>query len=103
MEVRILENVEAFIAALDTRDRGASMDLLDLLESYGHAIRPPYSKRIRGPIFELRAHGDTDIRLLYAYRRGYALVLVAFRKKSQTLPERHLRNAERRLGAFDAI
>ena len=70
---------------LDRETRDHITHLIDLLKAYGAEIRMPYSKPIGGGIFELRAVGKTNVRLLYCFHNDSAIILHLIVKKQNKL------------------
>lgn len=93
--------VERFIANLDPATYAKSLRMIGLLEKFGDQIRPPYSKKIHEKTFELRIRGKQEVRILYSFWRGTAVLLHAFFKKTQTVPARDIALAKKRLGQLD--
>lgn len=95
------DEVERFIADLDPATYAKSLRMIDLLEKFGHQIRPPYSKKIHEKIFELRIRGQQEVRILYSFWRGTAILLHAFFKKTQAVPTKEIALAKNRLNKLD--
>jgi len=59
----------------------------------------PYSRSLGDGLFEVRPHGTEGIgRAFYCYHDGKRIVILhAFVKKTQEMPERELRLARKRL------
>ena len=47
-------------------------------------------------LFELRTHGEQEIRILYAFHRDTSVLLHGFIKKSQRLPQKEMKVAEKK-------
>jgi phage-related protein len=73
--------------------------LTELLLEHGPALRMPYSRAFGDGLFELRPRGRAGIaRAVYCFRQGMrVIVLHAFIKKTQQIPERELNLARKRL------
>lgn len=72
------------------------------LEANGpHDLPPKMAKKIDGKLWELRVKGETGIAraLYFTVHPRRAIVVSAFVKKSQKLPERELAKAEARMKA----
>ena len=70
---------------------------IELLEKYGQNLRFPHSKKVGEGVFELRILGHRSLRILFGFEHGGAVILQAFFKKSQRIPNREIRLAEKRL------
>ena len=80
---------------------GKILQIIHMLEEFGRDLPFPYSSQIEGKMPELRAHyGKTHYRLLYYgdVRRGFIL-LHAFTKRTERIPEKEKRIARQRLQA----
>lgn len=77
--------------------------LLDLLRYKGPFLLMPYSKKIKGNLFELRVRGFQEVRIFYTFRRGSVHVLHVFQKKSQKTPVKELKTALERLRRLTTI
>lgn len=89
--------VKEFVEALDDEDAAAVAVALNEVEELGLVA----ARHLRGPIFEVRAHGDRVIyRILFAPQGRWGQVLLAlsaFKKKTQKTPPRIIHLAEQRL------
>ncbi len=72
---------------------------LDLLRTFGLALKMPYARPVRGKIWELRIQsGRNAYRILYFAHTGRRFVLLhAFQKKTRKTPRTELETAEHRL------
>lgn len=89
--------VENFIYSLDDATLTKSARVIDLLKIYGLKLSQPYAKRINSRIYELRTAGKNPIRILYSWHNSRFVLLNAFKKKTNKLPNRELKLAEDRL------
>ena len=73
--------------------------LVELLVEYGPSLRLPHSRALGEGLFELRPRGKSGIgRAIYCFLLGKRIVVLhAFIKKSQRLPDRELKLARKRL------
>lgn len=73
--------------------------IAELLMEFGPNLRMPHSRALGGGLFELRAHGREGIgRAFYCFVVGQRVVILhAFVKKTQDIPEKELRIARRRM------
>lgn len=90
MEVYILEEVEFFIEHLDVKSKARVIRTIELLERFGHQLGLPYSKKILPDLFELRIRGRPALRIFYTYKKGKAIRLYAFVKKSQKIRKKDI-------------
>jgi phage-related protein len=95
--------VAEYLNGLDGRDADVVTRRLDLLEEYGTALGAPYVKHLRGKLWELRAKGRVQHRVLYFVVSGQTIVLLhAFVKKTQATPEQEITTALSRLSDYEA-
>ncbi len=85
MEIRLTKETGNFIRGLDIRVQAKIEQRLILLEMFGHRIRMPHSRCILPGIFELRMVGKDNIRLIYTFDHGEAIVFHAFVKKTEEI------------------
>ncbi len=73
--------------------------LVELLMEFGPNLRMPHSRAMGGGLFELRPHGCEGIgRAFYCFAVGQRVIILhAFVKKTQDIPEHELRIARRRM------
>lgn len=90
-----------FIRSLETMTKAKIGRVIDLLEDYGQTLGMPHSKAVATGIFELRIHGKQEIRILYTFHKGDAVLLKAFVKKTEKLPRRELKIAIERKKMLD--
>ncbi len=102
MNIIYLPKAHIFIEGLDVPFDARVNKMLDLLKSRGYELRMPFSKPIEDGIFELRVVGATQIRLLYFFHKGEAVVVHTFFKKTERLSRRDIEYALRVRKAFIA-
>ncbi len=74
--------------------------LIEILERKGR-LELPKGKKIGRNLFEIRVKVDGEYRGFYAYiLNGVIVILHFFRKKSQKIPLRDIKLAERRLSDY---
>ncbi len=82
--------VEDFIMGLEPKMQVKALDSLAILEEYGHTLREPYSKAIKGSdgLFELRIRFASDItRIFYFFYTGGTIIATnGFVKKGNKTP-----------------
>jgi phage-related protein len=73
--------------------------IAELLMEFGPNLRMPHSRALGGGLFELRARGREGIgRAFYCFVVGQRVVILhAFVKKTQDIPEKELRIARKRM------
>lgn len=104
MEVKYYNSkVVEFIENLDSATFAKVARTVDLLEQFGANIGMPHSRRIATGLYELRIRGKQEVRLLYAFYQGGAIVLHGFIKKSDRLPLNELRQALKKIELLDNI
>ena len=85
--------VKEFIKKQDEATYAKILRSINLIRDNGPFLKPPYSKKIKSGIYELRIQGKESIRIFYVkFRNGY-LLLHIFKKKSQKTPKKELRIA----------
>ncbi len=66
---------------------------IELLESFGPYLKPPYAKKLRNKLYELRISGKIAVRIFYTIIDNKFYLLHAFKKKTQRTPPRELKVA----------
>ena len=91
--------VEEFLQRLSEPEAGKILQVLQMLEEWGPRLPFPYSSQVEGRLRELRIHyGRTLYRVFYYADAQRTFVLLhAFEKRSQALPESELRLALKRM------
>jgi len=91
--------VEEFLERLSEPQLGKILQVLQMLEEWGPRLPFPYSSQVEGRLRELRVHyGRTLYRVFcYADATRTFVLLHAFEKRSQALPETELRLALKRM------
>jgi phage-related protein len=94
--------VEEFVNAMPTKQQRKVGSFLELLAQEGPALRRPYADHVRGDLRELRLQfGRNEYRIFHFFVRGQRVVLVhAFAKKTQQLPDREIETALERMKDF---
>lgn len=85
--------VQGFIDDQDMATGAKITSYIDLLESHGPYLKPPYIKKIYNKLYELRISGKVAVRIFYTIRNGEYYLLHAFKKKSQKTPPREIKVA----------
>lgn len=93
------EPVKDFLISLDKKSRGKVLQFIHVLSNFGLTLPFPYSSQVEGKLRELRAHyGRRLYRILYYQDSdGVFVLLHAFEKRSQKLPEREVRIGRERM------
>lgn len=102
MKVIVIEPVERFLKKLGEPARTDIRRLQYLLQDYGHTLSMPYVKPIGHGLWELRRTGRPQIRILYGFCHGDALLLVALKKQRSAIGQSHLDLAHKRLTKYCA-
>jgi len=91
--------VKDFLDNLDKKSRAKAYQYLILLEKEGPGLLRPYADHVRGKIRELRvSFSSVNVRIFYFFFLKDKIVLLhAFSKKTQELPEREIDQAERNM------
>lgn len=97
MNVFTLSPVRDFIEALDPNARANMYTLIDLLETYGHALGMPVAKPIGHGLWELRSQGRPAMRILYGFCSGRAVLVLAFKKQRPAISPHDNELAQKRL------
>ena len=94
--------VKNFIEELNKKSQAKIFRSIALLKQHGHTLLRPYADHVRDKIKELRVQVyDGNIRIFYFFFIEHRIILLhAFKKKTQELPEREIEQAERNLKDF---
>ena|SRR3990167_3615500 len=91
--VRGVSPVQDFIEALDANTYAKIIHSLELLENYGPYLKPPYIKKLKDKLYELRITGKVPIRIFYIMADNKYYLLHVIKKKSQKTPSKDLKLA----------
>ena len=93
--------VRDFLLSLQPKARGKVLQVIQILSEFGIDLPFPYSSQVEGRLRELRArYGKNQYRVLYYGDADRVFVLLhAFEKRSQKLPQREIRIAIERMNA----
>lgn len=97
------EKLEEFIKGLEKPIIAKVLRTIDLLEMFGHHLGMPHSKRLGGGLSELRVGGIQEVRFIYAFHRGEAVLLQGFLKKSRQIPRKEIEMALQKLSTLDRL
>lgn len=95
--------VNEFIETQDKATIAKITSAIDLLESDGPFLKPPYIKKLRDRIYELRVSGKIAVRIFYTIKDREYYLLHAFKKKSQQTPQKELKTALDRMKQLIAL
>lgn len=90
MDIILLDSIEKFFESLDAMEIAKTIRTIELLQEFGNNLGMPHSKYLHNGLLELRIRGKREIRLLYCFHNGTAILLHAFIKKTQKTPEKEL-------------
>jgi phage-related protein len=92
---RGMRPVGDFVVSLTESDRAIVKAKFAYLLNRGNQLREPFTKSLGDGLFELRAQA---YRIFFCFKPGNRIVLLhAFRKKSQSTPQRDLALARKRM------
>lgn len=89
--------VKDFIEEQDKPTNAKLISSIELLESDGPYLKPPYIKKLQNKLYELRVSGKVAIRIFYTNKEGEYYLLHAFKKKTQKTPSKEIKTALDRL------
>lgn len=85
--------VEEFIKQQDEITYAKIIHSVDLVKNNGIQLRPPYVKKIRNNVWELRISGKNAVRILYCIFNNKFYFLHAFKKKTNKTPLKEIKIA----------
>lgn len=85
--------VQDFIDEQDMSTQTKIAGAIRLLVDYGPYLKPPYIKKLRDKLYELRISGKIAVRILYTISHGEYYLLHTFKKKSPKTPIKELKTA----------
>lgn len=100
MKVVVLESVKEFVDTLEFSVQTDVKRLILLLEQYGHTLSMPYAKPVGNGLRELRRTGRPQIRILYGFYEGTAILLLALKKQRDALRQREIELALKRFNSY---
>lgn len=102
MQIKIFDNsLEKFIETKEKPTIAKILRAIDLLEQFGRNLQMPHSKKIKKNLFELRIHGQQEIRIFYTFHRQQIILLHGFVKKSQKAPQKEIKIALQKMAGLD--
>ena len=96
MKVIALEPVIEFVDSLELSGQTDVKHLISLLAQYGHTLLMPYAKPVGHGLWELRKTSRPQIRILYGFCEGNAILLLALKKQRAALSQRDIKLALKR-------
>lgn len=85
--------VAKYVNKLLLVDRLRLKTAIEHLERYGPDLRQPMAKKIDKNLFELRIRGQDSFRILYTSFKGKYYLVNIFKKKSQKIPRKEIKQA----------
>ena len=85
--------VEDFIRNQDETTYAKILHSILLLKNGGPFLKPPYAKKVRSNLYELRIPGKIAVRIFYTMKSGEYYLLHAFKKKTQKTPTKEIKTA----------
>lgn len=85
--------VKEFIQKQDEATYAKILHSVLLLKSNGPFLKPPYSKKLKANLYELRISGKNALRIFYTLHNKVYYLLHAFKKKSQKTPAKEIKTA----------
>jgi phage-related protein len=85
--------VKEFLDKQNIKSQARIRQAINLLKDRGPFLKPPYIKKIKEKLYELRIKSQIAIRILYSPKNNAYYLLHAFKKKSQKTPIRELKTA----------
>ena len=104
MDVRFFDvSVEKFVNTLEREAFAKVLRAVTILGKYGNNISMPWSKPLQSGVFELRIRGKQEVRILYVFHNGAAVLLHGFIKKTFFVPRKEIVVALSRKASFDNL
>lgn len=102
MKIDILnDSVEKFIQSLEKNTIAKVIHAIELLGKFGNKLGLPHSKMVSRGVFELRIHGNQNVRIFYAFSKNKAILLHGFIKKTSKVPGKEINIAIKRLNVIE--
>ena len=89
------QKVEKFIKGLDDETAMRVDRTVGILEKLGHLIEMPDSKSLGKGLFELRIHGNRQVRIIYVFKNKKAYIIHGFVKKTSKISHSDIDYARR--------
>jgi len=97
IKVSLFPAVEKELRKLPPSLQAQAIRLIDLLGLFGHELRYPHSRKLSNPLFELRVAGKVNLRMIYHFSKGDAIILHIFTKKGNKTPRKEIGVAKTRI------
>ncbi len=89
--------IEKFIQTLQPQTRAKLIRLFDLLSDFGPQLGMPNAKPIGDEMYELRIRGKEEVRTIYIFVAGDAIIILhGFKKKTMAIKNKDLLIAKKR-------
>src|SRR5262249_8847468 len=90
--------VERFLATQDADMLAKFNRFAELLQAKGPDLGMPFSRNLGKGLYELRIRGKNEVRIFYVafYTSSQIVLLHAFKKRSQKIPDKEIELARRR-------
>jgi len=85
--------VKDFIEEQDQPTAAKITSYIELLETDGPYLKPPYIKKLQDKLYELRISGKVAVRIFYTVLGSEYYLLHAFKKKTQKTPTHEIKIA----------
>lgn len=85
--------VKEFIEEQNMVEQTKIAHAIKLLTDSGPFLKPPYAKKVKDKLYELRISGSVEIRIFYTIYNDEYYLLHLFKKKSQKTPSREINTA----------
>lgn len=85
--------VKDFVEKQNLKTQAKIGNSIHLLINHGPMLKPPYVKKIKGKLYELRIVGSTSIRIFYIFYNSAFYLLHGLVKKSQKTPHHDIKTA----------
>jgi len=85
--------VKNFIEEQDEPTAAKILSYIELLETDGPYLKPPYIKKLQDKLYEVRISGKVAVRIFYTVKSSEYYLLHAFKKKTQKTPTREIKVA----------
>lgn len=97
------KKLENLINELDDNLRKRIKVVVEALGIYGNNMKMPFSKSLGKGLFELRVTGADNVRLLYVFYKGSAVIVHIFLKKTDKIPKKELEYARKQIKLLKSI
>ncbi len=95
--------VDKFIKSQQPQARSKIIHKVRLLRQYGNMLGMPHSKMLGSGLYELRIRGKEELRVFYCLRNKTIYLVHAFKKQTQTTPQKELDLALSRMKGLTTV